>query len=42
MLRDALGTSRKYAIALVEWMDAQDLTQRSGDLRVMRKKPAQR
>ena len=42
MLRDALKTSRKYAIALVEWMDAQDLTQRSGDLRVMRKKPAQR
>lgn len=38
MLRDALGTSRKYAIALLEWMDASDLTQRSGDTRTLRKK----
>ncbi|HNZ08578.1 MAG TPA: selenocysteine-specific translation elongation factor [Bacillota bacterium] len=36
MLRDALGTSRKYAIALLEWMDAEELTQRSGDFRKFR------
>lgn len=36
MLRDALGTSRKYAIALLEWMDALELTQRSGDFRRFR------
>lgn len=40
MLRDALGTSRKYAIALIEWMDAEELTQRNGDMRTMRKRSA--
>ncbi len=36
MLRDALGTSRKYAIAMLEWMDSQEYTQRSGDNRTLR------
>ena len=35
-LREALGTSRKYAVPLVEWMDAQGLTRRRGDLRFPR------
>jgi selenocysteine-specific elongation factor len=35
-LREALGTSRKYAVPLVEWMDAQGLTRREGDLRFLR------
>ncbi|MBW4435995.1 MAG: selenocysteine-specific translation elongation factor [Pleurocapsa minor GSE-CHR-MK-17-07R] len=33
-VRDLLGTSRKYAIALLEHMDAIGLTRRAGDLRV--------
>lgn len=32
--RDLLGTSRKYAIALLEHMDELRITQRSGDSRV--------
>ncbi|MDP2183309.1 MAG: SelB C-terminal domain-containing protein, partial [Actinomycetota bacterium] len=36
-LRDALGVSRKYAIPLLEYFDAQGLTRREGDLRVLRK-----
>jgi selenocysteine-specific elongation factor len=32
-LREALGTSRKYAVPLAEWMDAHGLTRRVGDLR---------
>ncbi|TLM69040.1 MAG: selenocysteine-specific translation elongation factor, partial [Actinobacteria bacterium] len=35
-LRDALGVSRKYAIPLLEWFDAQGVTRREGDLRVLR------
>lgn len=35
-LREALGTSRKYAVPLMEWMDAQGLTRREGDLRFPR------
>jgi len=31
--RDAVGTSRKYAIPLLEWMDARGHTVRHGDLR---------
>lgn len=31
--RDAVGTSRKYAIPLLEWMDAKGHTVRHGDLR---------
>ena len=35
-LRETLGTSRKYAVPLLEWMDAQGLTRRVGDLRFPR------
>ena len=35
-LRDALGVSRKFAIPLLEQFDAQGLTKRVGDLRVLR------
>ncbi|MEX0984060.1 MAG: SelB C-terminal domain-containing protein, partial [Actinomycetota bacterium] len=35
-LREALGTSRKFAVPLVEWMDAHGLTRREGDLRFPR------
>jgi selenocysteine-specific elongation factor len=36
LLRDALGTSRKYAIAMLEWMDSKEYTQRSGDTRTLK------
>ncbi|MHB8140645.1 MAG: selenocysteine-specific translation elongation factor [Vulcanimicrobiaceae bacterium] len=36
--RDLLGTSRKYAVPLLEWLDARGVTVRSGDLRVLRKR----
>ena len=32
-IREALGTSRKYAIPLLEWFDGQGITRRQGDLR---------
>jgi selenocysteine-specific elongation factor len=32
-LREALGTSRKFAVPLVEWMDRERMTRRVGDLR---------
>jgi selenocysteine-specific elongation factor len=32
-LREALGTSRKYAVPLAEWMDRRGITRREGDLR---------
>ncbi|PKQ29619.1 MAG: selenocysteine-specific translation elongation factor [Actinobacteria bacterium HGW-Actinobacteria-10] len=35
-LRDALGVSRKYAIPLLEYFDAQGVTRREGDVRVLR------
>ncbi len=35
-LRDALGTTRKYLIPLLEWCDAQGITVRRGDKRVLR------
>jgi len=35
-LRSALGVSRKYAIPLLEYLDAQGFTKRVGDLRVLR------
>ncbi|MDH4140920.1 MAG: selenocysteine-specific translation elongation factor [Coriobacteriia bacterium] len=35
-LRDALGVSRKYTIPLLEYFDAQGVTKREGDLRVLR------
>ena len=36
--RDLLATSRKYAVPLLEWLDARGITVRSGDLRMLRKK----
>jgi len=39
--RDLIGTSRKYAVPLLEWFDARGITVRSGDFRMLRsKKPA--
>jgi selenocysteine-specific elongation factor len=35
-VREALGTSRKFAVPLVEWMDRQGYTRREGDLRFPR------
>lgn len=35
-LRDALGVSRKYAIPLLEYFDAQGVTRRDGDVRTLR------
>ncbi|WP_080797287.1 selenocysteine-specific translation elongation factor [Arabiibacter massiliensis] len=37
-LKDAMGTSRKYAIPLLEHFDARGLTRRDGDVRVLNKK----
>jgi selenocysteine-specific elongation factor len=34
--RETLGTSRKYALPLLEYFDARGLTRRQGDLRVLR------
>jgi selenocysteine-specific elongation factor len=34
--REALGTSRKYALPILEHFDATGLTRRRGDLRVLR------
>jgi selenocysteine-specific elongation factor len=36
-VRDAFNTSRKYALALLEYMDDQRITKRVGDERVLRK-----
>jgi selenocysteine-specific elongation factor len=36
--RDLLGTSRKYAVPLLEWLDARGVTLRSGDHRMLRKR----
>lgn len=36
-LREALGVSRKYAIPLLEYFDAQGVTKRDGDARTLRK-----
>jgi selenocysteine-specific elongation factor len=38
-VRDELGTSRKYAQALLERLDAEKLTLRRGDARVLRRRP---
>ncbi len=35
-LREHLGTSRKYAVPLAEWMDANGISRRVGDLRFPR------
>ncbi len=34
--RDAIGTSRKYALPLLEWFDATGITVRVGDVRTLR------
>lgn len=34
-LRDALGTSRKYALALLEYFDRNRMTRKEGDYRVV-------
>ena len=39
-LRDAMGTTRKYAIPLLEHFDAQGVTRRDGDLRMLGPKRA--
>ena len=35
--REALGTSRKYAVPLLEWFDQRGITRREGDLRFPRR-----
>jgi selenocysteine-specific elongation factor len=34
--RDLLGTSRKFAVPLLEWFDGRGITVRSGDFRMLR------
>ena len=34
--REALGTTRKYAMPILEWFDQRGITRRSGDLRFPR------
>jgi len=34
--RDLIGTSRKYAVPLLEWLDAAGITIRNGDVRTLR------
>jgi selenocysteine-specific elongation factor len=34
--RELLGTTRKYAVPLLEYFDQQGVTRRQGDLRVLR------
>jgi len=36
--RDAIGTTRKYAVPLMEWFDATGVTVRDGDLRTLRQR----
>ena len=37
--RDALGISRKYALALLEYWDGTGVTRKTGDVRVLVKRP---
>jgi selenocysteine-specific elongation factor len=37
--RDLAGTSRKFAVPLLEWFDAAGITLRDGDVRVLRRAP---
>jgi selenocysteine-specific elongation factor len=39
--REALGTSRKYAVPLLEWFDQRGVTRRDGDLRFARERERQ-
>src|SRR5207253_7991799 len=34
--RDVLGSSRRYVLPLLEWLDAQKVTRRVGDDRILR------
>ena len=34
--RDVLGSSRRYVLPLLEWLDAQKITRRVGDDRILR------
>jgi selenocysteine-specific elongation factor len=34
--RDAVGTTRKHAVPLMEWFDATGVTVRDGDVRALR------
>ncbi|HYV02827.1 MAG TPA: SelB C-terminal domain-containing protein, partial [Actinomycetota bacterium] len=36
VFREALGTSRRYALPILEYFDARGLTRRQGDYRVLR------
>ncbi|MGZ5299941.1 MAG: SelB domain-containing protein, partial [Actinomycetota bacterium] len=38
-LRESLGTSRKYAVPLLEWFDQRGVTRREGDVRFPREPP---
>lgn len=38
-VRDAFGTSRKYALPLLEYLDQQKITRRNGDERVLLRAP---
>ncbi|HEX3465108.1 MAG TPA: selenocysteine-specific translation elongation factor [Candidatus Elarobacter sp.] len=38
--RDAVGTTRKYAVPLMEWFDATGVTVRDGDVRALRSRAA--
>ena len=40
--RDLLGTSRKYAVPMLEWLDGHGVTIRSGDFRTLRRTAASR
>lgn len=37
--RDRLGTSRKYALAFLEYFDAEGITIRKGDVRLLGRRP---
>ncbi len=37
--RDALGITRRHAVPLLEWLDAQGWTSRRGDVRTLRRRP---
>jgi len=37
--REDLGTSRKFALPLLEWFDQRGVTRRQGDLRFLRTPP---
>jgi len=39
-VRDAFGTSRKYALPLLEYLDQQHITRRNGDERVLLRAPS--